>query len=177
MGHVSIIRADIESTSPLFISDGEDILLDRSTGRAYISATTIAGEFREYLDYMGEDSSILFGNGGELGRQSSIYIKDAYGHNQGFERRDGVKIDEETGSSDPGGKIERFYLQKGIRFSIEFKIEADTGYKRKKELLYQALQGLNKSYIRIGGNKSNGLGIFRIINVEESNFDFLKKKD
>lgn len=110
MDHISIIRADVESVSPLFISDGEDILLDKSTGMAHIPATTIAGAFRAYLDFMDEDSSILFGDGGNLGTKSSIYIRDAYGCTQGFERRDGVRIDGKTGSSQVGGKIDRFYL-------------------------------------------------------------------
>src|SRR5690625_7451729 len=33
------------------------------------------------------------------------------------------------------------------------------------------------SFIRIGGNKSNGLGIFKVLELREANFDFSTKRD
>ncbi|MBZ2175784.1 hypothetical protein K8M07_11100 [Schnuerera sp. xch1] len=183
MQYISIIKAEIESTSPLFISDGEDILLDEESGMAYIPATTIAGSFRGYLDFIGEESDVLFGSSGEKSIKSSVYISDSYSKNEGFEIRNGIKIEGITGSSEDGSKIERFYLKKAIRFTLNFEIEGqDKDIETKRHLLYKCLQGLNNSFIRLGGNKSNGLGIFKVNRVKEINFnnrkqwvDYIKK--
>lgn len=176
MKYISVIKAEIESISPLYICDGEDIILDDETGMAYIPATTLAGSFRAYLDSIEKDSDSLFGEGGKNNTKSNVYIKDCFANNKGFEVRTGVKINEKMGSSQDGFKIDRLYLRKGLSFNLHFKIESNgENIEDNKILLYKCLNALDDSLIRIGGNKSTGLGTFKVNKVEEIDFDFNNK--
>lgn len=173
MEYISIIKAEIESMSPLFISDGEELLLIEETKEAYIPASTLAGAFRNYLEFLGEDSDLLFGKGGENSIESSIYISDSFAAYGGLERRDGIKIHRERGSSKSGWKTQDLYLKKGLIFSLNLKIKDwEDDIEIKKNLLLKALRGLDDSYIRLGGYKSNGLGIFKVKKIEIVDFDF-----
>lgn len=147
-------------------------------GRAYIPATTIAGAFRGYLKSVEGEASDLFGAGGENSSQSSVYVKDSYAKTRGIERRDGVRIDKRTGSAEKESKVDRIYLKKGLEFSLEFKIEDKTSeIEIKKEKLYRCLRALDSSFIRFGGNKSNGLGIFKVKQIQVLDFDFNNRKE
>lgn len=175
MKTISIIRADIESQSPLFISDGNDILMDEETGRAYLPATTVAGAFRAYLKSIGEDYENLFGcQVGKKSIMSKVYISDSYANITSFERRDGVRINSKTGSNIDGGKIERLYLGQGLKFQLKFEIHGKNN-KKFKDMIYKCLRALEKSIIRFGGNKSNGLGVFHINRVENVDFNLKDK--
>lgn len=175
MRNITIILADIESVSPLFISDGEDILIDEEM--AYIPATSLAGAFRAYLNSIDKDCIKLFGIQTEdTSIESSIYISDAYAYIKGFERRGGVRIDYTRGSSADGSKIDRLYLEKGLNFQLKFKIRAkENDNEDFKNMIYDCINALDKSLIRLGGNKSNGLGIFKVKKVKEVNFDLKDK--
>lgn len=176
MDSILLIRATIESVSPLSIN-GQDGLLTDNEGRAYMPATTIAGSFRAYLESIGEETGDLFGDKGESSSQSRIYIRDAFADNKGYETRPRVKINNEMGSSEDKGKFDEIFFKKGLKFNLEFKIESsrdmdNTG----KVQIYKALKALDSSLIRIGGNKSNGIGGFKLLDAEEIKYDLKDKK-
>jgi len=175
---ITLIQVDIESVSPLFISNGEDILIDEEMEMAYIPATTLAGAFRAYLNSIGKECTSLFGaQAANRAIESSIYISDSFAKIKGFERRDGVSIDSERGSSVQGSKIDRLYLEKGLNFQLKFKIRAEeSDIKDFNNMIYDCINALDKSLIRLGGNKSNGLGIFKVKKIEEIKFN-LQNKD
>lgn len=173
MKKITIIEAEIESVSPLYIGDDEgNILIDNETNTAYLPATSIAGAFRNYLSSIGEDVNLLFGET-DNSQMSKIYVGDSYGKVLGFERRDGVRIDGETGANKHGAKIQRLYLSEGLEFNIKFEIHMETEEdKNLKPMIYKALSGLNKSFIRFGGHKSSGLGIFEVKKATEMEYNF-----
>lgn len=173
MKKISVIEAKIESISPLYIGDDEgNVLIDNENNMAYLPATSIAGAFRAYLNSIGEEVDHLFGET-EDSQMSKIYISDCHGKVQGFERRDGVSIDGETGANKHGSKIQRLYLSEGIEFHLKFKIHMESEEDNNlKIMIYKALNGLNKSFIRFGGHKSSGLGIFKVKSAEEMEYDF-----
>lgn len=180
MKNIVIIKAEIESISPLNISDGEGLLID-NTGKAYMPATTIVGSFRAYLDSIHEDTKDLFGEDNK-NIQSRVYVKDSFADNPRYERRPRVRINTELGSAQDKGKFEEIFFSKGLSFNLEFKIETDKDNNDKhdnekdKMKIYKALKALNSSLIRIGGNKSNGSGVFKLVNVKEINYDLTKNK-
>lgn len=165
---ITCIEANIISTSPLHIGDDEgNILINNENNMAYLPATSIAGAFRSYLKSIGEKDNLLFGSH-EKTQMSKIFISDAYATVKEYTRRDGLRIDGETGANIYGSKIEKLYLDEGLEFNLRFEINED--YHNDKDLkimIYKALNGLNKSFIRFGGNKSSGLGIFEVQNVSE----------
>src|SRR5690554_1231239 len=125
MKTITIIEAKIVSISPLYIGDDEgNVLIDRENNMAYLPATSIAGAFRAYLSSIGERVDLLFGER-EDSQVSKIYISDCHGKVLGFERRDGVRIDGETGANKQGSKIQRLYLSEGVEFDLQFKIHME----------------------------------------------------
>ena len=180
MKMITLIKAEIMSLSPLFISDGEEeILMDNESGMAYLPATSIAGSFRAYLKSIDENYKELFGvQNKESSMMSSVYISDAFAKIHRLERRDGVRIDSETGSHVYGAKIERLYLGDGIKFQLVFEIHSQRNKNQEfKQMLYKCLKALDKGFIRFGGNKSNGLGNFEIVKTEEIEFNLENKEE
>lgn len=172
MKKISIIEAIIESISPLYIGDDDgNVLIDKEKNMALLPASSIAGAFRAYLNSIGEKAELLFGET-ENSQMSKIFISDSYGKVKDFERRYGVSIDGITGANKHGSKIQRVYLSEGIEFHLKFEIhmysEEDENLKL---MIYKALSGLNKSFIRFGGHKSSGLGIFKVKSAKEIEFD------
>lgn len=172
MKTITYIEAKIISVSPLHIGDDEgNILIDNENNMAYLPATSIAGSFRSYLASIGENVNLLFGES-EKSQISNIFIKDAFANIVGYDKRDGLKIDGETGSNVHGSKIERLYLSEGLEFNLNFKILLDSSNdKDLKPMIYKSLKALNKSLIRFGGHKSSGLGIFKVQSVMEWDYD------
>lgn len=177
---VTILNVEIVSKSPLFIGDGLDLfLIDDESGKAYLPATSIAGSFRAYLNSIGENSNELFGEQSQKGKpfMSKVFICDAFADINDIDRRTGLRIDPERGSNVDGSKISRCYLSPGLKFDLMFEIYSENmeSNRRMLEQLYKCLKALEKGYIRFGGNKSNGLGIFNISNPKETVFDLNDK--
>lgn len=180
MENISILKANIISVSPLFIGDNQqNPLMDDGGQMAYLPATSIAGAFRAYLKNIGKDYKKLFGTHEEKNSvMSSVYIKDSFAQINNFDRRDGVKIDNEFGTNVEGQKIERMFVGQGLEFELCFEIHSDNeDMKELKEMLYSCLKALDKGLIRFGGNKSNGLGIFELVEAKEVNFNLVNNLD
>lgn len=165
---ITFIEANILSTSPLFIGDDDsNILIDNENQMAYLPATSIAGSFRSYLNSIGEQDNLLFGDQ-DNSQMSKVYIRDAFAKINRYDVRDGLKIDGETGTNVHKSKIERIYISNGLKFTLNFEIHANNEKEIKlKNLIYKALKGLNTSLLRFGGHKSSGLGVFKIEKATE----------
>lgn len=175
---ITFIEANILSTSPLFIGDDDrNILVDNEEQKAYLPATSIAGAFRSYLNSIGEQDDLLFGEQDNV-QMSKVYIRDAFAKIGNYDIRDGLRIDGETGTNVHEFKIERIYISAGLKFTLNFEIhitdEKDAGL---KNLLYKAIKGLNTGLLRFGGHKSSGLGVFKVEEVTEWEYDLENHDD
>ncbi|MCF6463751.1 RAMP superfamily CRISPR-associated protein [Clostridium sp. Cult1] len=177
---ISVLKATIVSKSPLFIGDNqENPLLDDDGQRAYLPATSVAGAFRSYLKNVGMDYEKSFGSQKEdKSSMSKVYVKDSFAPIIRFDRRDGVKIDSQYGSHVDGQKIERNFIGQGLEFELMFEIHSkDDEIEELKNMIYTCLKALDEGIVRLGGNKSNGLGIFKIKEAKEIDFHLLKNLD
>lgn len=180
MRNIVFLKAEIVSMAPLFIGDDDgNVLIDDETNMAYLPATSIAGSFKAYLKSIDEDYKMLFGTQDEKNSiMSSVYVKDAFAKINEFDRRDGVRIDNESGSNVGGCKIERLYLGQGLKFDLGFEIHGEEdNIEDLKNMIYKCLNALDEGIIRLGGHKSNGLGIFKIISAKEIKFNLNDKED
>lgn len=180
MNIVTVLNVEIVGKSPLFIGDGLGLFLtDDETGKAYLPATSVAGSFRAYLKSIGENCNELFGEQSQKGKpfMSKVFISDAFADINDIDRRTGLRIDPERGSNVDGSKISRCYLSPGLKFNLMFEIHSENAEKNSRllEMLYKCLKALEKGYIRFGGNKSNGLGMFKISKPKETVFDLKDK--
>lgn len=178
--NISILKANIISVSPLFIgNDKQNPLMDDDGQMAFLPATSIAGAFRAYLKNIGKNYKKLFGTQEEKDSIiSSVYIKDSFAEINNFDRRDGVKIDNEFGSNVDEQKIERTFLGQGLEFELTFEIHSkNEDTEELKDMLYFCLKALDEGIIRFGGNKSNGLGIFELVEAKEIDLNLLNNPD
>ena len=172
MKTIRFIEAKIVSISPLHIGDDEgNILIDNEDNMSYLPATSIAGSFRSYLNSIGENHNLLFGDS-KKSEISKVFIKDAFANVVGYDKRDGLRIDGETGSNVHGSKIERLYLSEGLEFNLNFEIHIDESEDENlKLMIYKALKALDQSLIRFGGHKSSGLGVFKVKSAIEMEYN------
>lgn len=183
MPKIYILKARIESLSPLFIGDDDgEILLDHDDGKAYLPATSIAGSFRAYLCSINEDCKKLFGSDCDENKtnkndESKIFIKDAFSDVDHIDLRTRVSIDDELGSGKDKSKIDEEYLSSGLNFELLFEIKIDDGDDDLKKMLYKCFKALNEGLIRFGSNKSNGLGVFKVNRIEEKLFNLSDRSD
>jgi CRISPR/Cas system CSM-associated protein Csm3 (group 7 of RAMP superfamily) len=179
--YITTIKVEIFSLSPLSIGDKDQEPLIYDEGKtAYLPATGIAGAFKAYLKFIGKDYKKLFGDQDKKGKSemSSVIVKDSFAKIINYDRRSGVSISDKYGSNENNKKFERNYLQKGMKFELEFEIQASKNdMEELKNMLYICLKALDKGIIRFGGSKSCGLGIFKVKKVLEDDYDLTELKD
>ncbi len=171
---ITIIKAKIFSISPLCIGDKNQEPIVYDDEMAYLPATSIAGAFRAYLKSIKKDYKKLFGDDPDEKKglnTSSVIVKDSFAKVTDYDRRNGVTIDDRYGSSEDRKKFERTYLKDGLEFEMEFKIQGlEKEMDELKNMIYLCLKALDEGIIRFGGNKSNGLGVFKVQKVEETEY-------
>ncbi len=170
MENIILMKSKVKSISSLYIGDDEgNVLINEEDNKAYLPATSIAGSFRAYLEDTNENYKELFGyQNDKNSNMSKIFISDSYSHIKTLDKRIGVKIDGKTGTNVEGGKIDKLYLGEGLIFELLFKIHCDNDEEKEfKDIIYKCLKALNEGRIRFGGDKTKGLGNFKIINVRE----------
>lgn len=180
MRYIVFLNSEIISMSPFFIGDDDgDVLIDDESNMAYLPATSVAGSFKAYLKSIDEDYKMLFGTQDKKDSvMSSVYVRDAFAKINEFDRRDGVRIDGESGSNVEESKIERLYLGQGLKFDLGFEVHGEKdNIENLKNMLYKCLKALDEGFIRFGGHKSNGLGIFKIVSAKEIKFNLKDKED
>lgn len=165
---ICLLKLSMTSISPLSLFDGDDVLIDGK--KAYLSGTSIAGGLRSYLESMGKETENLFGgHTSKDKKQSKIYFYDSYADVKEIERRVEIGVDDRLGSTIDGSKREEEYYSRGLEFELTIKI--DDYEEGDMKLLIESLKALDRGIIRLGGNKSNGLGKFRIDRLERDIYD------
>jgi CRISPR/Cas system CSM-associated protein Csm3 (group 7 of RAMP superfamily) len=117
-------------------------------------------------------ATILFGgySGDDDGEQSPLVVHDAFGCEDDYELRDGVKIDGQTRTAEEKKKFDMQLLAAGTKFHLRFDLsisqppEGDLSTHRESLLraLAAALDGLARGEITLGARKRRGFGRCRV---------------
>jgi|GEM_PF-183787 len=187
------IKGKLKTISPLIIGSGEDNIHDIQCikdidGKPFIPGTSVAGVLRSLFENGNSENEdvkrkILFGESGEEGRQSLFIFHDCFpdkkDNDRPFSVRDGICIDESTGTVKPGAKYDFEVIDKDSSF--DFRMEV---YLREKDVQKGLLPDAEKlvdeiiadmvgEYISFGAKTSRGFGKVQLINPPQSvTFDF-----
>lgn len=126
-------------------------------GVPFISGTSIAGVFRNYLETVNckqESVALLGGNGLE----SKIVVSDGVFSKYNEVIRPRVRIDENTGSTVKGGKFDIAHIETGSIFSFSLTWLGMKDDLKEVDTIYNILKSLNDGDISFGGQKTNGFG-------------------
>lgn len=169
------IRLDIENISPLHIgSDEGEILLDLENKLTNIPGTSLCGAFRGYLENIAyENIENLFG----AEDISKIFFYDSYASLKERETRPNVRINPEYGVEE--NKFERDYIAKGHKFEVKIEVYADSEeeFRNFEKAIYTCIFALDNGDITLGSYKSSGAGLFRVLNLKESNINLTNKNE
>lgn len=163
------------SIKGIFRSTVESIYRERPSenGRRFVCEGTNGGDFcvdpKNRKDSMKESewereiesnacyTCLLFGN---TSIASRIFFSDAHPvNNTEVSVRDGVMIRRDTETAMEGRKYDYEVTNPGASF--EFEIEIVNPLEHHIEMIKNVLKLMNMGYIKIGGNKSRGLGRFK----------------
>jgi CRISPR/Cas system CSM-associated protein Csm3 (group 7 of RAMP superfamily) len=163
-----IIRGILELDTPACLSSGDaeadtdlPLLRDTIDNKALLLGSSIAGALRSYLGNH-KPNAQLFGVARREteGIQSPLIVEDALSKSMiKTELRDGVKIDDKTGTAFDKAKYDLELLQAGTQFDLGFEllVNPETENRLKEELAI-ALYGLEEGHIPIGMKKHRGFG-------------------
>lgn len=183
-----IVKGTLTALTPISVGglgggDHVDIELAEDASGAYcIPGTGLAGPMRAWLEERADDDIVkeLFGYikpGGEDGAASSLFIEDSRVDGSVIrERRHGISIDAESGTTKKGFFYTRALLPRGTCFPLNMELdifdEAD-----KKEVIESALSGiltaLQRGEIRFGACKTRGMGRVKLDNLNINRYDFV----
>lgn len=174
---------EIQSTGPLKIGDGEnEILRDAYSGNPQLPATGIAGAFRNYLTVNIDDLDglqRLFGSA--EGKKSRLFLEDGEYLGSKFQEecRERVRLDGTTGTAAIGGKFQVISLAAGQKFRVAFNLDVSNSEEKEKfsSWLEEAFRALNEGVIRLGAQKTNGEGGFKILTAERMEYDLHNSED
>ena len=120
------------------------------------------------------DACKLFGS---TAVASKIKIPDLYVSEpwvESFEKRDGVGIDRDTETAAEGAKFDYEVVPSQTEF--DFVMICENLDERDKFLLAIGLAEMQSGMVSLGGNKSRGLGAFRLVIEEVAHLDFENKE-
>ncbi|MDR1875759.1 MAG: RAMP superfamily CRISPR-associated protein [Synergistaceae bacterium] len=171
------ITGELVAGVPICVGDGGlgdlvDIDLARDgRGRYYIPGSSLAGPMRAWVEQNHGDSmaGTLFGDSGRAG---CLTVEDApIANNRARERRHGISIDPDSGTTKDRSLYSRALLPKGARFRLEMELEVAQG-QGTKEVLGLLLEALRQEKIRFGSSKTRGFGKMRLENLVINYYDF-----
>lgn len=193
-----VIHYKITLQKPLQIASGldgnsdKDLLLfydnAKSIGKPYIPASSFVGSLQHFYQerakklFSDNFTNYIWGSSSEETEfisQSHFSPEDLCTFSEAkINIRDGVKINEETGTAEKGAKYDYEVLEPGIVFHGKAEIKLRYGIDNKDvERFIAFLQmALNSNYLRLGANKNNGFGHFKLYEFEAYHFDFLNKE-
>jgi len=152
------------------IKDGKWIITDDENGGVY----TVMKEDETLNIVPICDTCNLFGS---TVVASKVKIPDLYvvgAHVGLFEKRDGVSIDRDTETAVEGAKFDYEVVPSQAVFELEMICENLD--KRNKFLLSIGLREMQSGIVPLGGNKTRGLGAFRLVLKEISHLNFENKE-
>ena len=185
-----LIKGDLILKSPLLIGDGEgetsenfrDVhILKNDNNEPFIPGTSICGVLRDWLTAINPDIvTKIFGDAEKM--QSSIQIDDIILTGSEIIARDGVRIDNLTGTGVKGGKYDFEVLDRGatgkLRLLINLRgIHADEENSAPKKIVDVVKVLLKKlsDGIRLGALTSKGFGLVTAEKLNAAIYDFRKK--
>jgi len=183
-----LVKGKIKTLSPALIGSGEDewsdidVLLD-SDDIPFITATSLIGVLRHYIDLPGEYKDKLSNFWGFAryteGKESAINCSDLLClKNFGITIRDGIRIDNTKGIVEDKGKFDYQVLEKGAEFSFKmictYTDDTEVFVKQMMATICSLLEG---EKIHVGAKTNNGLGKIKLVDKKIYNFDFTKKDD
>ena len=195
IGKISI-AGNLVLKSPLLIGDGEgettdnfrDVhVLKNHQGKPFIPGTSFCGVLRDWLDAIAPAwTSKLFGDTEKM--QSSIQFEDIVLTDDEIIARDGVRIDNLTGTVDGDGKYDFEVVERGASGKFKLLITlrgvhvgksfGDKNYSLDdvSEVIAKMLARLRDG-IRLGALTSKGFGLVVAENLSASLYDFRDAKD
>lgn len=169
-------KIDVESCSPLAISNGESELTDsdimcNAKGDCFVPGTSLAGAFRNALMFDKKSDGIMGFADGENGRMSSVFISDLELSNVITSVRDGVRLDQNHIVVDKS-KYDMEIIETGVSGSIYINclIRQGTEENDYTNSIKSIIHKLHNGDIRLGANKNRGFGRFKVLNVHTIDF-------
>lgn len=191
----------LELLTPLLVSSGEkdseadDVLLRDELGYPFVPATSIIGAMRHYMDAncpaeLLKSKAYEFFWGSPKGadsdtKQSALYLRDSQLAKEDQDRhvirvRDGVTINNKSGTAEDKKKFEYEVLEPGVKFLFYMEITLRGNYVDKQDVKALAdflLQELANGEISLGAKTTRGLGRCCLAGIEQCELDFSKKDD
>lgn len=168
----------IKMLSPLSISNGEseltdaDVLVDEK-GDPFIPGTSLAGAFRNNLEFDKKTDCVMGYSNEEEGRMSRLFIQDIYLEHAKRSSRDGVRLGEDKTVID-GGKYDREIVETGASGWLFMELLLREGIDETgmgdQEAVRTVLYHLHNGDIRIGAKKNRGMGRVEISEIYEKHF-------
>lgn len=163
------------------------VLRDGVSGAPLLPGSTLAGALRSHLsDVLGGyqsdseplETELLFGGarGNDFGDQSPLIIFDSVGAfpaGASVEIRDGVAIEDASGTAASHKKFDFEVLPAGTRFPLRVDLLVDQGAEEQRllGLLAAVLDGLDRGDIRMGLRRTRGLGALSVNGCRARRFD------
>lgn len=184
-----IIRAEIRTTSPFLISSGESEDADKDVillpnGKPYVPASSFAGVLHQIFKYSYKaDKKIadyLWGStGGDNRYQSHLQIDNLLPKGDAtINIRDGVKINNKTGTAEKGSKYNYQLVEPEVIFdlNIEATLRNSINQNQFEAAFTKVCQLINTSEeLRIGAHTNFGFGRIRCDKLEAYRFEFPNK--
>ncbi|MBO4779135.1 MAG: CRISPR-associated protein [Selenomonadaceae bacterium] len=180
------ITGKIILKSPLLISDGggetaenfRDIhVLRNHDGKPFIPATSLCGVLRDWLESV-EPQSVgkIFGD--DQSMQSSIQLYDTVLEDGEIINRNGVRIDNLTGTGVDGGKYDYEAVERGATGNLQLFINLRGCHSIDEisETVALMLKKLSDG-IRLGALTTKGFGLMIVENLEANLYDFSNSED
>ncbi|MGB9678074.1 MAG: RAMP superfamily CRISPR-associated protein, partial [Candidatus Ratteibacteria bacterium] len=193
LASIIVIEGILENTSPFVIGTGKGDIIDMEiikdeNGNPYIPATSCVGSLRHHIskNFKEEDKETweYFWGSKNLNNneavQSHFIVSDAMvkdNKNESFIAiRDGVAMDEKTGTAKEKAKYDYEIVNKDLEFEFKAEIKIRESFKDKTidilKILKTILTELESGEVQFGTFTTKGFGRFKLKNFRILKFDF-----
>ncbi len=190
---IIVIEGVLENISPFVIGTGKGDIVDieiikDEVGNLYIPATSFVGAIRHHIlkNFKEEDKKIwdyFWGskNSNNIEAvQSHFIVSDVKIKSNNNESciavRDGVAIDEKTGTAKDKAKYDYEIVNKDLEFEFKAEIKIRKGFTDKEteilKILKTIITELEAGSVQFGAFNTKGFGRFRLKNLQILKFDF-----
>jgi CRISPR/Cas system CSM-associated protein Csm3 (group 7 of RAMP superfamily) len=174
-----VLNGRIEAVSALHIGSGQadnsdmDILRNQA-GEPYIPATSFVGVLRHFFDTASPGFNRFWGTmNGSDDQQSSLVCADLVPENSTVVvRRDGVRLNNNTGLAKDTGKFDYEILEPGTCFSLCLEVTLRRDRQESFRFFCSIYDLLDQDRIRLGAKTGNGLGRIRLLTEQTKIFLF-----
>lgn len=172
-------QVEAQCLSPLRTggTDGDtETVLTGPDGIHFLQGSSLAGAFRDWVTgcRSPEIAEALFGSNQAEG---SLVISDGrFDPRTAVQQRPRVRIDRVCGTADKGGKFDVAQVAAGSRFCFEMVWRGTDPCPEQQQTAKAMLEAMNSGEIRLGAQKSNGLGRVQLT-VHQKSFDMHQEAD